>query len=41
MIHAVIFDWGRKGKFMQELPDDESGKPTYTINDLAALCSIL
>lgn len=39
--HGAITIWLRKGKFMLELPDDDSGKPTHTINDLTELCSIL
>ncbi|MBI2607701.1 MAG: hypothetical protein HYW51_02665 [Candidatus Doudnabacteria bacterium] len=33
--------WIQQGKFAHELPDSETGQPTYTITDLRELKQIL
>lgn len=33
--------WLQKGRFAQELPDEDTGTPTYTINSLSELLNII
>lgn len=39
--HGCMTIWIQKGKFAQELPNEETGQPTYTIHELKELTPIL
>jgi FMN phosphatase YigB (HAD superfamily) len=39
--HGALTIWFRNGKFADELPDDDTGSPTYTIVRLAKLRGVL
>ncbi len=38
--HGATTIWLRRGKFMHEEPDQETGPPTYVISTLEEICSL-